>query len=100
MNHRVFVSINRMRAGHSSLKAGLSRFNIVSTAECECCDGLQTEEHIFWDSKLYEGQRATMMDILSGNGKKEHPKSVTELLRLQKKKDLSRRLLLYKQIKF
>jgi hypothetical protein len=32
MNRRVFVSINRMRAGHSSLKASLSRFNIVSTA--------------------------------------------------------------------
>jgi hypothetical protein len=24
-------------------------FNVVSTAECECCDGLQTEEHVFWD---------------------------------------------------
>jgi hypothetical protein len=32
-----------MRAGHSSLKASLNRFNIVSTAECECGDGLQTE---------------------------------------------------------
>jgi hypothetical protein len=24
----------------------------------------ETEEHIFWDRKLYEDQRATMMDIL------------------------------------
>jgi hypothetical protein len=67
-----------MRAGHSSLEASLSRFNIVSTAECECCDGLQTEE-------LYEDQRATVMDILSENRKKEYPKSVTELLRLGEK---------------
>jgi hypothetical protein len=71
MNRRVFMSINRMRAGHSSLKASLSRFNIVSTAECEFGDGLQTEEHIFWDSKLHEDQRATVMDILSENSKKD-----------------------------
>jgi hypothetical protein len=29
MNRRAFVSINRMRAGHFSLKASLSRFNVV-----------------------------------------------------------------------
>ena len=56
-----FVSVNRMRAGHTSLKASLNRFNFVSTAECECGDGLQTEEHIFWDCKLYEYQRATLI---------------------------------------
>jgi hypothetical protein len=83
-----------MRAGHSSLKASLSRFNIVSTAECECGEGLQTEEHIFWDCKLYEDQRATMMDILPDNSKKEYPKSVTEFLRLEEKKICARNLLL------
>jgi hypothetical protein len=57
----------------------------VSTAECECDDGLQTEEHIFWDCKLYEGHPATMMDILSENRKREYSKSVTELLRLEEK---------------
>jgi hypothetical protein len=77
MNCRVFVSINHMRAGHTSLKASLNRFNVESTAECECGDGLQTEEHIFWDCKLYEDQRATMMYILSENSKKEYPESVT-----------------------
>jgi hypothetical protein len=55
----------RMRAGHTSLKANLNRFNSLSMAECECGDGLQTEDHIFWGCKLYEEQRATMMDILS-----------------------------------
>jgi hypothetical protein len=34
MNCRAYVSINCMTEGHSSLKASLSRFNIVSTAEC------------------------------------------------------------------
>jgi hypothetical protein len=50
------------------------------------CNGLQTEEHIFWDCKRYEEQRATMRDILSENSKKECPKSVSELLRLEENK--------------
>jgi hypothetical protein len=83
MNRRAFVSINLMREGHSSLKASLSRFNIVSTAQCVRGDELQTEEHIFWDCKLYEGQRATMMDILFENRKQEYSKSVADLLRLE-----------------
>jgi hypothetical protein len=29
MNRRAFMSINRMRAGHTSLKASLNRFKIV-----------------------------------------------------------------------
>jgi hypothetical protein len=77
-----------MRSDHSSLKAGLSRFNIVSMAECERGEGLQTEEHIFWDCKLYKDQRATMMNILSENSKKEYPKSVTELLKLEEKRSV------------
>jgi hypothetical protein len=47
---------------------------------------VQTEDHIFWDCKLYVEQRATMMGILSENRKKEYPKSVTELLRLEEKR--------------
>jgi hypothetical protein len=46
-----------MIAGHSSLKASLSRFNIASMTECECGDRLQMEKHVFWDCKLYEDQR-------------------------------------------
>jgi hypothetical protein len=74
-----------MTTGHSSLKASLSRFNIVSTAECKCDDGLQMKEHIFWDCKLYKDQRATMMDFCLRRAKKEYPRSVTELLRLEEK---------------
>jgi hypothetical protein len=72
-----------MREGHNSLKASLNRFNIVSSAECECGDRLQMKEHIFWDCIRYEHQWASMMDILPENRKKEYPKSVTELLRLE-----------------
>jgi hypothetical protein len=80
MNRRDFVSINSMRAGQSSLKASLKRFNTLSTAECECGDGLQTEELVFWDCKRYEGHRATVRDILSEKSKREYAKSVTGLL--------------------
>jgi hypothetical protein len=38
------------------------------------------------DCKQYAGQRATMMDILSENSKKEYPKLVTEVSRLEEKK--------------
>jgi hypothetical protein len=58
----------------------------VSTAKCECGDGLQTEEHIFWDLNCTRTSRATMMDILSENRKKEHPKSDKELLWLEEER--------------
>jgi hypothetical protein len=74
-----------MRTGHSSLKACVSRFNIESMAECKCGDGLQMEEHISWDCKLNKDHRVTMMDIMSESSKKEYPKSVTELLRIEGK---------------
>jgi hypothetical protein len=96
MNSRALVSINRMKVGHPSPKTNISRFSIVSTVECDCADGLQTEERIIWDCKLCDDQRATMMDILSENSEKEYTLSITELLRLEEKKICSRRLLLHK----
>jgi hypothetical protein len=96
MNRRAFVPINCMRAGHCSLKASLSSFNIVPTAECECGDGLQTEEHIFCDCKLHKNQRATMVDILSENSKKLPEVSFTAL-KFRGKNICARRLLFHKQ---
>jgi hypothetical protein len=66
-----------MRGGNTSLKASLNRSNIVSKAECEFGDGLQTEEYIFWDCKRYGEQRTTMKDILSENSKKAYPHKVS-----------------------
>jgi hypothetical protein len=57
MNRCAFVSVTLMRAGQSRLKASLSRLNIVSTAECELGDGMETEENVLWECKLYEDQR-------------------------------------------
>jgi hypothetical protein len=61
-------------------EAILNRFNIV-TAECECGDGLQMEKCLFWDCKPYEVQTATIIGVMSERSKKEHPKTVKELLR-------------------
>jgi hypothetical protein len=74
-----------MRAGHTSLKVSLNRFNVVVTAECECGDGLQPEKHIFWDCKLYEDKRETLIDICLRTAKKEYPKLGTAISRLEEK---------------
>jgi hypothetical protein len=97
MNRRAFGSINRMRTGHTSLKASLNRFNFVYTAECECGDGLQTEEHIFWDCKLCDDRRATLMHILSENSKKRIPEVSYRALKARRKTISATCLLLHKQ---
>jgi hypothetical protein len=56
----------------------------IKVCRTDLGDELQMEEHIFLDCKRYKDQRATM-DILSENSRKEYPKSVTELLRLEGK---------------
>jgi hypothetical protein len=43
-------------------------------AECEYSNGLETEENVFWNSKLYKDQEATVMDALFENSKKRLPK--------------------------
>jgi hypothetical protein len=53
--------------------------------ERECGDRLETEEHIFWDCKLYKDQEGNNDGHLVWQQKKKYPKSVTELLRLQEK---------------
>jgi hypothetical protein len=68
-------------ADQSSLKGSSNRFNIVSTAKCERFNRLQMEKHVFWDCKLYEVKKATMIDILS-----ECRKSVKHLIRLEEKR--------------
>jgi hypothetical protein len=64
----------------------------VSTAECECGDRLQTEEHIFWDCKLQEDQRAKITGILIENSKK---KVNYRALKAKRKKVCARRLFFF-----
>jgi hypothetical protein len=44
------------------------------------------EEHILWNRKLHKDHRATVMDILSENSKKEYPNSIIDLLRLDERR--------------
>jgi hypothetical protein len=81
-----------MRAEHSSLKASLKRYNIVFTAECECGDGLEMEERIFWDCKRYGEQRTIVRDILSENNKVSY-----RALKARRENISARRLLRNKQ---
>jgi hypothetical protein len=97
MKRLAFVSTKRMRAGHTSLKAKLNRFNIMSTAECECGDGLQTEEHYFLGLQTVRGPKGNNDWHSVWEQQKKYAKSVTELLRLEKKTISARRLLLRKQ---
>jgi hypothetical protein len=82
-SERYILGLNTVYSDTSSSTQlrNVGKLNIVTSAECECGDGLQTEEHIFWDCKLYEDQKETMTDILSENREKEYPKSITELSR-------------------
>jgi hypothetical protein len=50
-------------AGHSSSKASLSRFNIVSMSECDYGDWLQMEELVFVHCKLYKDKTTAMVDM-------------------------------------
>jgi hypothetical protein len=89
MNFRAFVSTDRLRAGHCILEASLSRFNIAAAAECECGDRLRTEEHVFWDCKLYEDRRKKVMAINRlGKAKGITEVSYRALKALRRKKDL------------
>jgi hypothetical protein len=86
-----------MRAGQTSLKASLNRFKIVSTSECKCGDGLETDDYIFWVCKLYEEQQATMIAILSENRKKENRKVSYRAVKTRGKKICARSLIIHKQ---
>jgi hypothetical protein len=73
------------------------RLGLVSTAECEYGYGLQTEEHIFWDCKLYEEQWATMMDIHDWEQEKGIPKFSFRALKARGKKICASCVLFHKQ---
>jgi hypothetical protein len=59
----------------------MPRVGFEADLTCECGNGLMTKGHVFWNCKLYEDQRPTVVDILSEKSKRECPESVAELLR-------------------
>jgi hypothetical protein len=86
-----------MRAGHTSLKASLNRFNIVSSAECECGDGLQSEEHIFWDCKRYREQKGNNNRHSVWEEQKIIPKVSYRALKARRRKIFCKGSLLHEQ---
>ena len=66
MSRKSIVSINRLRANHSSTKSSLFRKNIVSDFKCEC-DSVseQSIEHIFFQCKLFDKERRNFISLIS-----------------------------------
>lgn len=74
IRRRTISSINRLRSGHSSLRASLFRFLIVDSPDCLTCGGEETPEHVFWECPTYESQREIFIaDICKARGFGPHP---------------------------
>jgi hypothetical protein len=95
VNRLVFVSVNRMRAGHLSLKASLSRFSIVSTAECECGDRLR--KNMYARTVNCTRTKGQQWRIFCLRTAKTIPKVNYRGPKTRGKKICARRLLLHKQ---
>lgn len=48
LNRKGMVSINRLRAGHTTLAECLWKHHIIDSPYCECDQVLQTANHVFW----------------------------------------------------
>ncbi|CAG5096599.1 Protein of unknown function [Cotesia congregata] len=76
---RPLVSINRLRSGHTSLKASLSKLNIVSSSRCPCDMDEETPDHIFWICPRFVSQRKKLRKALQ-KVSKSYPDNVETLL--------------------
>lgn len=59
--------INRLRCGHTSLRANLFRFKIVDSPLCLTCGVAETSNHIFWECRKYDNQRIQLTSDLVRN---------------------------------
>ncbi|XP_026828099.1 uncharacterized protein LOC113562560, partial [Ooceraea biroi] len=66
-NRKGIVSINRLRAGYTSLAESLWRRNIVEIPMCECGIAYQTANHVFWQCPLLDRYRNTLIKDISHN---------------------------------
>lgn len=57
VRRRTVASINRLRSGHTSLRASLHRFFIVNSPFCDFCGEVETPNHVFWVCPRYAEQR-------------------------------------------
>lgn len=58
------VSINRLRSEHTSLASSLFRFKIVNSDQCSCGEAIEDPNHVFWQCKLYEKARESLINDL------------------------------------
>ncbi|KAK2578805.1 hypothetical protein KPH14_012834 [Odynerus spinipes] len=68
LSRKAITSINRIRSGHTYVKQSLKIFNIVSTDLCECGEGVESVNHIFWQCVRYEMAREEMIKDLKKAG--------------------------------
>lgn len=78
------VSINRLRSGHSSLKASLFKFSIVENDICPCGLSPENIDHITFHCKKYDRERKELYHNLYEH-KLTIPSSTTEILSLRNK---------------
>lgn len=64
ISRRTVTTINRLRSGHTSLRASLFRFQIVDSPMCVRCDVEKTPNHVFWGCIGYEEQRKVFQKAL------------------------------------
>ena len=72
LDRKSIVMLNRLRAGHNSLKSHLYRINIIDDNKCRC-GAVETMDHILCQCKLYDRYRVNLKTLLE-------KKSVVELL--------------------
>lgn len=61
-SHKSIVSINRLRAGHTSLADSLFKHNIIESPRCDCGHSNQTPNHVFWQCHLFDSERETFLN--------------------------------------
>lgn len=61
ISRKGIVSINRFRAGHTSLAENLWFRNIVQSPTCDCGISSQSANHIFWQCPILDSERAVLL---------------------------------------
>lgn len=64
LNRRCIVSINRIRADHTSLAESLYKFKIVESPKCSCKEYSQSTNHIFWQCSELEKEREILLETI------------------------------------
>ncbi|XP_011707612.1 PREDICTED: uncharacterized protein LOC105462607 [Wasmannia auropunctata] len=64
IKRRTVTTINRIRSGHTSLRASLFRHRIVDSPLCLSCGLEESPNHVFWECTDYSVQRNALEEAL------------------------------------